>query len=87
MTKIVFYVVVSDQIGIYINWAHKNDCQNLRFLRDINEVAKKMVRNGFKTAKSLGCAFHFKSEFTSSICNKLLTILKNIILFTKTIFR
>ena len=58
MTKIVFYVVVSDQIGIYINWAHKNDCQNLSFLRDINEVAKKMVRNGCKMA-FMSCKFPF----------------------------
>ena len=79
MTKIVFYVVVSDQIGIYINWAHKNDCQNLRFLRDINEVAKKMVRNGFKTAKSLGCAFHFKSEFTRKVfVSKQITRLRTV---------
>ena len=32
-------------------------------MRDINEVAKKMARNGLKIAKSLGCAFHFESEF------------------------
>ena len=64
MTKIVFYVVVFDQIGIQISWAHQNDHQNLSFMRDINEVAEKMARNGFKIAKSLGCAFHFESEFT-----------------------
>ena len=34
------------------------------FMRYINEVAKKMARNGLKIAKSLGCAFHFESEFT-----------------------
>ena len=33
-------------------------------MRDINEVAKKMARNGLKIAKSLSCAFHFKSEFS-----------------------
>ena len=33
-------------------------------MRDINEVAKKMARNGLKIAKSLGCAFHFESEFS-----------------------
>ena len=33
-------------------------------MRDINEVAKKMARNGLKIAKSLDCAFHFESEFT-----------------------
>ena len=32
-------------------------------MRDVNEVAEKMARNGFKIAKSLGCAFHFESEF------------------------
>ena len=32
-------------------------------MRDINEVAKKMARNGLKIAKSLGCAFHFESQF------------------------
>ena len=63
MTKIVFYVVVFDQIGIQISWAHQNDRQNLSFMRDVNEAAKKMARNGLKIAKSLGCAFHFESEF------------------------
>ena len=61
--KIVFYVIVFDQIGIQISWAHQNDHQNLSFMRDINEVAKKMARNGLKIAKSLGCAFHFELEF------------------------
>ena len=32
-------------------------------MRDINEVAKKMARNGLEIAKSSGCAFHFESEF------------------------
>ena len=32
-------------------------------MRDINEVAEKMARHGLKIAKSLGCAFHFESEF------------------------
>jgi hypothetical protein len=32
-------------------------------MRDINEVAKNMARSGLKIAKSLGCAFHFESEF------------------------
>ena len=64
MTKIVFYVVVFDQIGIWISWAHQNEGQNLSFMRDTNEVAEKMTRNGFKIAKSLGCAFRFESEFT-----------------------
>ena len=63
MTKIVFYVVVCDQIGIQISLTHQNDGQNLRFMRDINEVAKEMAKNGLKIAKSLGCAFHFESEF------------------------
>ena len=35
-------------------------------MRDINEVAKKMARNGLKIAKSLGCAFHFESEFNNN---------------------
>ena len=56
MTKIVFYVVVFDQIGIQISWAHQ-------IMRDINEVAKTMARNGLEIAKSSGCAFHFESEF------------------------
>ena len=64
MTKNVFYVVVFDQIGIQISWAHRNDHQNLGFMRDINEVAEKMARNGFEIAKSLGCAFRFESEFS-----------------------
>ena len=33
-------------------------------MRDINVVAEKMARNGLKIANSLGCAFHFESEFT-----------------------
>ena len=33
-------------------------------MRDINEVAKKMARNGLEIAKSSGCAFHFESEFS-----------------------
>ena len=36
-------------------------------MRDINEVAEKMARNGFKIAKSLGCAFRFESEFIYSL--------------------
>ena len=67
MTKIVFYVVVFDQIGIQISWVPQNDRQNLNFMRDINEVAEKMARNGLKIAKSLGCAFHFESEFNTHI--------------------
>ena len=63
MTKIVFCVLGFDQIGIQISWAHQNDRQNLSFIRYINEVAEKMARNGFKIAKSLGCAFRFESEF------------------------
>ena len=34
-------------------------------MRDINKVAKEMAKNGLKIAKSLGCAFHFESEFIS----------------------
>ena len=30
-------------------------------------IAKKMDRNGLKRANSLGCAFHFESEFISKI--------------------
>ena len=52
-----------DQIGVQISWAPQNDRQNLNFMRDINEVAEKMARNGLKIAKSLDCAFHFESEF------------------------
>ena len=32
-------------------------------MRDINVVAEKKARNGLKIANSLGCAFHFESEF------------------------
>ena len=63
MTKIVFYVIVFDQIRISICQAHQNDNQNLSFMRNINVVAKKMARNGLKIANSLGCAFHFESDF------------------------
>ena len=38
-------------------------------MRDINVVAKKMARNGFKIAKSLGWAFHFESEFLWQLDN------------------
>ena len=30
-------------------------------MRDINVVAEKMAKNGFKIAKSMGCAFRFES--------------------------
>ena len=63
MTKIVLYVIVFDQIRIQISQAHQNDIQNLSFMRDINEVAKIMDRNGLKIANSWSCAFHFESEF------------------------
>ena len=33
-------------------------------MKNINVVAKKMARNGLKIANSLGCAFHFKSDFS-----------------------
>ena len=36
-------------------------------MKDINEVAEKMARNGLKIAKSLGCAFHFESEFIMTL--------------------
>ena len=32
-------------------------------MRYINEVAKNMARSGLKIGMSLGCAFHFESEF------------------------
>ena len=32
-------------------------------MRNINIVAKKMARKGLKIANSLGCAFHFESDF------------------------
>ena len=70
--KIVFYIIVVDQMGVQIIWAHQNDHQNIIFMRDINEVAKKMARNGLKIAKSLGCAFHFESEFTYDFRQHLL---------------
>ena len=36
-------------------------------MRNINVVAKKMARNGLNIANSLGCAFHFKSEFIRGV--------------------
>ena len=54
--------IIYDEIVIQISWTHQNDHQNLSFMRDINEGAEKMDRNGLKIAKSLGCAFHFESE-------------------------
>ena len=36
-------------------------------MRNINVVAKKMARNGLKIANSLGCAFHFESDFNIKI--------------------
>ena len=35
-------------------------------MRNICVVAKKIARNGLKMANSLGCAFHFESEFRYS---------------------
>ena len=44
-------------------------------MRDINEIAKKMARNGLKIANSLGCAFHFESEFSWLFVDYKLTML------------
>ena len=38
-------------------------------MRNINLVAKKVARNGLKIANSLGCAFHFESDFSSPFFN------------------
>ena len=50
--KIVFYVVVLDQIRIYLHLAPQIVCQNFSFVRDINVVGGKMARNGYKMIKS-----------------------------------
>ena len=52
MKKIVIYVVIFDPIKILVGWAHKNDCQNLSFVKALNVVGRKMTRNTRKTAKS-----------------------------------
>ena len=51
-------------------------------MRDVKEVAKRMARNGLKIAKSLGCAFHFESEF---IFFKLLQIINKYLINVFTI--
>ena len=52
MKKIVIYVVVFDPIKILIYWAHQHDCQNLRFVKAINLVGRKMTRNTRKMTNS-----------------------------------
>ena len=51
-TKIVIYVIAFDPINIFIDWAHQNDCQILSFMKSINVVDGKMVRNGHNRAIS-----------------------------------
>ena len=55
--QIVIYVVAFDPIKIYACSTSQNDLQNLSFVKDINVVAKKMVRNGHKMANSKSCLF------------------------------
>ena len=52
MKKIVIYVVVFDSIKISIGWVHQNDCQKLSFVKAINLVGRKMIKNTRKTANS-----------------------------------
>ena len=51
-TKIVIYVIYFVPIQIFIGWAHQNDCQILSFMKAINVVDGKMVRNGHNRAIS-----------------------------------
>ena len=76
MTKIVFYVIVFDQLGFkYVRHIKTTiRTKNLSFMRNINVVAKKMARNGLKIANLLGCAFRFESDF--NIFQKKSTITK-----------
>ena len=50
MKKIVIYIVVNDPIKILVGLAHQNDCQNLRFVKAISVVGRKMTRNTRKMA-------------------------------------
>ena len=52
MIRIVIYVVAFDPNKILPCWALQNDRQNLRFVKTINVVVKKMDRNGCKMANS-----------------------------------
>ena len=53
-------------------------------MRDIDVVAKKMARNRLEIANSLGCAFHFESEFKLPlICLNFLIKLYQLQLTTK----
>ena len=50
MEKIAFCVITFEQIKIQTHLAPQNDRLNLSFVKDINEVGKKMARNGRKKA-------------------------------------
>ena len=52
MENIVIYVVVFEPIKILIGWTHQNDRQKLSFVKAINVVGRKMIRNTRKLANS-----------------------------------
>ena len=51
-TKIVIYVINFYPTKIFLDWAHKNDSQNLSFVKVINVVVNEMTRNGCTLANS-----------------------------------
>ena len=53
----VFYLVAFDLIELLMHLTPQNDPQHLSFVKDINAVGKKMIRNGRKKAKLRGCLF------------------------------
>ena len=46
-------------------WALQNDHQNLSFVKDINLLGQKMIRNSHKNGQLLACHFHFETLFTN----------------------
>ena len=61
--KNVFHAVNFDSIKIFINWPLQNDCLN-RFVKAINVVGQKMVRNGCKMANAYCCDLYTASDYT-----------------------
>ena len=63
----VIYIIALDLIKIWIIWALQNDCQNLGFVKNINVLGKKMIRNTYKNGQHLGCHFHFETLFRITV--------------------
>ena len=47
--------------------AHQNDHQNLSFVKDINVLGQKMIKNSHKNGQLLACHFHFETLFMNEM--------------------